>query len=83
MKSGERGSGILFMDPDADTARAWFRAKSRRLESKTTTVRDAVQQFVADGDYVGIGGVLHEPNPDRPAARDRPPRPASTRSRGP
>jgi len=56
MDTTERGSGMLFADPDPDAARAWFRTKSRRLESKVTTVRDAVRELVADGSYLGVGG---------------------------
>lgn len=56
MDTTERGSGKLFADPDPDAARAWFKTKSRRLESKVTTVREAVRELVADGAYLGIGG---------------------------
>jgi len=65
----EAGHGRLFVDPDPDGARAFFRKKSRKMSSKLTTVRRAVEEFVNDGDYVGIGGfganriptaVLHE-----------------------
>ena len=56
MDTTEQGSGALFANPDADLARAWFRTKSRRLESKVTTVRDAVRDLVTDGAYLGVGG---------------------------
>ena len=64
-----QGVGRIFTDPDADKAREFFRQKSRKLESKLTTVKEAVERLVKDGDYVSIGGfgvnripaaVLHE-----------------------
>lgn len=63
------GEGELFQDPDVDRARDWFRAKSRALVPKVMSVREAVSRFVADGDYLAVGGfggtriptaVLHE-----------------------
>jgi glutaconate CoA-transferase subunit A len=65
----KKGMRRLFANPDADEARAFFRTKSRRMESKITTVKDAVTKYVQDGDYLGVGGfgtnripaaVLHE-----------------------
>jgi len=64
-----QGVGRIFTDPDADKAREFFRQKSRKLESKLTTVKEAVERLVKDGDYISIGGfgvnripaaVLHE-----------------------
>lgn len=61
--------GTLFMPPDVDGAREFFRTKSRALTDKRMTVRDAVSAFIHDGDYLAIGGfgtnriptaVLHE-----------------------
>lgn len=63
------GTGKLFMDPDPDKAREFFRGKSRALTDKVMSVKEAVSRFVQDGDYVAIGGfgtnriptaVLHE-----------------------
>ena len=63
------GEGPLFLDPSANLARATFREKRMGLVDKTMTVADAVDRFVADGDYLAIGGfgvdriptaVLHE-----------------------
>jgi len=51
-----RGEGPLFMDPDPDKAREFFRTKTRALVNKVTTVRDAVARFVHDGEYLAIGG---------------------------
>jgi hypothetical protein len=51
-----KGEGPLFMDPDADKARQFFRHKNRALVNKVTSVKEAVKQFVRDGEYLGIGG---------------------------
>lgn len=59
----------LFMDPDVDKAREFFRHKSRKMENKVTTVKEAVERLIQDGDYIAVGGfganripaaVLHE-----------------------
>ena len=61
--------GRLFMDPDADKIREFFRSKPRALVDKRMNVREAVSRFISDGDYIGIGGfgtnristaILHE-----------------------
>ncbi|MEW6032522.1 MAG: CoA-transferase [Bacillota bacterium] len=63
------GEGELFTDPDVDRAREHFRAKSRSMVPKVTTVRQAVADLISDGDYLAVGGfggsriptaVLHE-----------------------
>ena len=46
------GAGPLFTDPSPDTARAFFREKSRALTDKVMSVREAVSKFVRDGDYL-------------------------------
>jgi len=51
-----QGTGPLFMDPDPDKAREFFRKKSRALSNKLTTVKDAVKKFINEGDYLAIGG---------------------------
>lgn len=65
----ESGAGPLFMDPDPEAARAFFRKKPRALTSKVMSVKDAVARFIKDGDYLASGGfgtnristaVLHE-----------------------
>jgi len=48
--------GELFMPPDVDSAREFFRQKSRALTDKRMTVREAVERFVQDGDYIAAGG---------------------------
>jgi len=52
----EQGIGKIFTDPDADKAREFFRKKSRKLESKVMSVKEAVEKFVHDGDYLTLGG---------------------------
>lgn len=59
----------LFIAPDVDAAREYFRTKPRRMESKVIPVREAVARYIEDGAYIGVGGfgtnriptaVLHE-----------------------
>ncbi len=50
------GTGPLFMDPDPDAARAFFRTKSRAQTNKLMTVKQAVATLVKDGDYLASGG---------------------------
>jgi glutaconate CoA-transferase subunit A len=50
------GIGPLFMSPDPEAARTFFRGKSRALTNKVMSVREAVSRFVKDGDYVASGG---------------------------
>ena len=52
----EQGVGEIFTDPDADKARAFFRTKSRKMEDKVMSVKDAVEKYVHDGDYLTVGG---------------------------
>ncbi len=52
----DQGVGKIFTDPDADKAREFFRKKSRKLESKVMSVKEAVEKFVHDGDYLTLGG---------------------------
>jgi glutaconate CoA-transferase subunit A len=46
----------LFMDPDADKAREFFRHKTRQMRDKVTTVQKAVETLINDGDYIAVGG---------------------------
>ncbi len=52
----EKGKGPVFTDPDPDVAREFFRKKSRIKKDKTMSLKKAVETFVNDGDYLGIGG---------------------------
>lgn len=56
MKVLDEGVNPLFMDPDPDKARDFFREKSRAMVDKRMTVKEAVEKFVRDGDYLAIGG---------------------------
>lgn len=51
-----QGEGPLFMDPDADKAREFFREKDRTLKNKVMSEKEAVEKFVHDGDYLAVGG---------------------------
>lgn len=61
--------GELFQSPDVNAAREFFRQKSRAMVDKRMSVREAVERFIHDGDYIATGGfgsvrfstaVLHE-----------------------
>jgi glutaconate CoA-transferase, subunit A len=56
VKTIDQGEGTLFTDPDPDKARAFFRKKSRMMKNKVMDLKDAVAEYVHDGDYLGIGG---------------------------
>ena len=48
--------GELFMPPDVDGARAFFRQKPRGMVDKRMTVQEAVERFIHDGEYIAMGG---------------------------
>lgn len=52
----EKGNGKLFTNPDPDGARAFFRTKSRSMTNKKIPLKQAIETYVNDGDYIGIGG---------------------------
>lgn len=52
----DQGRGELFLDPDPDKARDFFRTKNRKLVNKVMDLKDAIARFVHDGDYLAIGG---------------------------
>ena len=56
MSSANQGQGELYTDPSANHARSAFAAKPRALSDKLTTVADAVQRLIQDGEYLAIGG---------------------------
>lgn len=69
MEELKQGVATLFGDPDPDHARDFFRKKSRKMENKLMSVKEAVEKFVHNGDYFASGGfganristaVLHE-----------------------
>ena len=56
----EEGKGELLGWHDPDEHRAWVAAnKSPGLVDKRTSVGDAVERFVRDGDYIAMGGFGH------------------------
>jgi acyl CoA:acetate/3-ketoacid CoA transferase alpha subunit len=56
----EHGEGDLLSTITADEIRDWNREhKSRGLVEKVTTARSAVEKYVKDGMYIGIGGFGH------------------------
>jgi len=63
------GLGDIFTDVDPDNMREEFRKKSKAMVDKRMSVKDAVEKFIHDGDYLAVGGfggvriptaVLHE-----------------------
>ncbi len=52
----KKGTGELFTNVDPDKMRAFVREKNKKMLSKITTVKEAVEKFVSDGDYVAAGG---------------------------
>jgi glutaconate CoA-transferase subunit A len=48
--------GELFMSPDVDQARQFFRQKSSAMVDKQMSVAEAVERFIHDGDYIATGG---------------------------
>ncbi len=50
------GRGPLFVDPDPEAARNFFRQKKGAMQDKVMSVKEAVTRFVQDGDYVASGG---------------------------
>lgn len=56
MEVVDQGIGPLFVDPDPDKSRDFFRQKSRKMVNKVMELKDAIAKFVHDGDYLAIGG---------------------------
>jgi glutaconate CoA-transferase subunit A len=50
------GVNPIFMDPDPDKARSFFATKSRAMVDKRSTVKEVVEKYIHDGDYVCTGG---------------------------
>ncbi|MCW3806840.1 CoA transferase subunit A [Plebeiibacterium marinum] len=51
-----KGIGDLFTPPNADEMRAFFRAKNKQMKSKLSTIPEAIEAHLHDGDYIAIGG---------------------------
>lgn len=56
MQTTLQGTGQLFNDPSANQARQFFATKPRAQTDKLTTVAEAVQRLVQEGDYLATGG---------------------------
>ncbi len=56
MKVLDQGVNPLFMDPDPDKARDFFRTKPRAMVDKRMTEKEVVEKFIPDGCYLAIGG---------------------------
>ena len=52
----DQGINPIFMDPDPDKAREFFRSKPRAMVDKRMNENEAVERFVPDGCYLAIGG---------------------------
>jgi glutaconate CoA-transferase subunit A len=50
------GQRELFMSPNVEDARAFFHQKKKLMTSKLTSVKEAVEQYVKNGDYLAVGG---------------------------
>jgi glutaconate CoA-transferase subunit A len=48
--------GALFCPPDLEGSRHYFMEKPRKLVSKLMTAKEAIAEFLHDGDYLGVGG---------------------------
>src|SRR4030042_805047 len=54
------GIGELIGWHDPDDAREWvIHNKSRELKNKVITVKEAVERYVHDGDFIASGGFGH------------------------
>jgi glutaconate CoA-transferase subunit A len=56
MKVLDQGVNPLFMEPDPDKAREFFRTKPRAMVDKRMTAKEVVEKFIPDGCYLAIGG---------------------------
>ena len=52
----DQGVNPVFMDPDPDRAREFFRKKPRAMVDKRMTEKEVVERFIPDGCYLAIGG---------------------------
>ncbi len=53
------GEGELVGWHDPDENRAWMQQKSRAIIDKQTTLANAIEKFVRDGDVIAMGGFGH------------------------
>ena len=52
----QTGQGELFMSPNVEDARAFFHQKKKLMTNKLTSVKEAVERYIHNGDYLAIGG---------------------------
>ncbi len=52
----QTGQGELFMSPNVEDARAFFHQKKKLMTNKLTSVKEAVERYLHNGDYLAIGG---------------------------
>jgi len=55
-KNLQTGQGELFMSPNVEDARAFFHQKKKLMTNKLTSVKEAVERYLHNGDYLAIGG---------------------------
>jgi glutaconate CoA-transferase, subunit A len=69
MKVLDAGRRELFVGNDVNDARAFYRDKDRAMVPKVMSAKEATERFIADGDYIAVGGfggvristpILHE-----------------------
>ncbi len=51
-----KGIGELFTSSNPDEMRSFFRGKNKQMKNKLTSVSEAIETHVKDGDYLAIGG---------------------------
>lgn len=56
MSDPEASTGVVFSEMNLDVVREQFRNRNKALVDKRMSVKEAVEQFVHDGDYLGSGG---------------------------
>lgn len=56
MSELKSGLGEIFTEMDIEVMRNHFRSKNKKMVNKETTVKEAVEKFVHDGDYLAVGG---------------------------
>ncbi len=52
----DQGQCELFMDPNPDKAREFFKNKNKKRIKKAISLKEAVDTYVHDGEYLAIGG---------------------------
>jgi glutaconate CoA-transferase subunit A len=55
-KNLRTGQGELFMSPNVEDARAFFHQKKKLMTNKLTSVKEAIEHYLHNGDYLAIGG---------------------------